>query len=70
MIRITCRAMIEWILRWEGLKVPAKRPKRKRLWLNDSRCIRLRTEHHNHVRSYDFMEHCTHDGRKIRLLNG
>jgi putative transposase len=55
--------------RREGLKVPAKQPKRKRLWLNDGSCIRLRAERANHVWSYDFMEDRTHDGRKFRMLN-
>ena len=31
--------------------------------------IRLRPEHRNHVWSYDFVEHRTHDGRKFRTLN-
>ncbi len=31
--------------------------------------IRLRPEHRNHVWSYDFVEHRTHDGRKYRMLN-
>ena len=60
---------VERIWRREGLKVPAKQPKRKRLWLNDGSCIRLRAERPNHVWAYDFMEHRTHDGRKFRLLN-
>jgi transposase InsO family protein len=60
---------IERIWRREGLKVPTKQPKRKRLWLNDGSCIRLRAERPNHVWSYDFMEDRTHDGRKFRLLN-
>lgn len=60
---------IERIWRREGLKVPAKQPKRKRLWLNDGSCIRLRPEHQNHVWSYDFVEDRTHDGRKYRMLN-
>ena len=60
---------IERIWRREGLKVPAKQPKRKRLWLNDGSCIRLRPERPNHVWSYDFVEDRTHDGRKYRMLN-
>ena len=60
---------VERIWRREGLKVPAKQPKRKRLWLNDSSCIRLRPERPNHVWSYDFVEDRTHDGRKYRMLN-
>src|SRR6202158_4851715 len=55
--------------RREGLKVPAKQPKRGRLWLTDGSCIRLRAECRNHVWSYDFVEDRTHDGRKFRMLN-
>src|SRR3954453_21945660 len=60
---------VERIWRREGLKVPQKQPKRGRLWLADGSCIRLRPEHPNHVRSYDFVEDRTHDGRKFRMLN-
>jgi putative transposase len=60
---------VERIWRREGLKVPAKQPKRGRLWLADGSCLRLRPEHRNHVWSYDFVEDRTHDGRKYRMLN-
>ena len=60
---------VERIWRREGLKVPAKQPKRGRLWLNDGSCIRLRAERPNHVWSYDFVEERTHEGRKYRMLN-
>jgi putative transposase len=60
---------IERIWRREGLKVPAKQLKRRRLWLCDGSCIRLRAERPNHVWSYDFVEDRTHDGRKYRMLN-
>ncbi len=33
---------VERIWRREGLKVPQKQPKRKRLWFNDGSCIRLK----------------------------
>lgn len=59
---------VERIWRQEGLKVPAKQPKRGRLWLNDGSCIRLRPAHRNHVWSYDFVHERTHDGRPLRLL--
>jgi len=59
---------VERIWREEGLKVPAKQPKRGRLWLNDGSCIRLRPTHRNHVWAYDFMSERTHDGRPIRIL--
>ncbi|UHD45786.1 IS3 family transposase [Aureimonas altamirensis] len=60
---------VERIWRREGLKVPAKQPKKGRLWLNDGSCIRLRAERPNHVWSYDFVEDRTHEGRKYRMLN-
>jgi transposase InsO family protein len=60
---------VERIWRREGLKVPARQPKRGRLWLADGSCVRLRPEHRNHVWSYDFVEDRTHDGRKFRMLN-
>jgi transposase InsO family protein len=60
---------VERVWRREGLKVPAKQPKRGRLWLNDGSCVRLRAEHRNHVWSYDFVEDRTHDGRKYSMLN-
>lgn len=59
---------IERIWRQEGLKVPKKQPKRKRLWLNDGSCIRLRPAHRNHVWSYDIVSERTHDGRALRIL--
>jgi transposase InsO family protein len=54
--------------RREGLKVPQKQPKRRRLWLNDGSCVRLRPAHRNHVWSYDFVHARTHDGRGFRML--
>ena len=63
------RKRVERIWRREGLKVPARQPKRGRLWLNDGSCVRLRPERANHVWAYDFVEDRTRDGRKLRLLN-
>ena len=59
---------VERIWRREGLKVPQKQPKRRRLWLNDGSCIRLRPEHRDHVWSYDFVMARTSDGRSFRIL--
>lgn len=59
---------VERIWRMEGLKVPQKQPKRKRLWLNDGSCIRLRPEYKDHVWSYDFMTARTADGKLFRIL--
>ncbi len=60
---------IERIWRREGLKVPQKQPKRRRLWLNDGSCIRLRPEHKDHVWSYDFVIARTDEGKAFRMLN-
>lgn len=60
---------VERIWRQEGLKVPQKQPKRKRLWLNDGSVIRLRPTHKNHVWSYDFVHERTSDGRAMRMLH-
>jgi putative transposase len=46
---------VERIWRAEGLKVPKRQPKGRRLWLADGSCIRLRPEHANHVWAYDFV---------------
>ena len=59
---------VERIWRQEGLKVPQRQPKRRRLWLNDGSCIRLRPQYPDHVWSYDFLLHHTHNGRKFRIL--
>lgn len=40
---------VERIWRCEGPKVPAKKPKRGRLWLDDGSCVRLRPECPSHV---------------------
>ena len=60
---------IERLWRREGLKVPRRQPKRKRLWLNDGSCVRLRPAHANHVWSYGFVSCRTSDGRPLRMLN-
>jgi len=59
---------IERIWRREGLKVPQKQPKRRRLWLNDGSCIRLKPQFKDHVWSYDFVMARTSDGRAFRIL--
>jgi transposase InsO family protein len=58
----------ERLWRREGLKVPQERPERGRLRLNDGSCARLRPERKDHVRSYDFAQARTRDGRASRML--
>ncbi|VCU61241.1 Mobile element protein [Tritonibacter mobilis] len=60
---------VERLWRREGLKVPTKQPKKRRLWLNEGSCVRLRPEHRDHVWSYDFVQDRTADGRVYRTLN-
>ena len=60
---------VERLWKREGLKVPAKQPKKGRLWLNDGSCVRLRPEYRNHIWSYDFVHCRTDDGKACRTLN-
>jgi putative transposase len=59
---------VERIRRREGLKVPQKQPPRRRLWLTDGACVRMRPQHPNHVWAYDFVATRTEDGRPVKLL--
>jgi putative transposase len=59
---------VQRIWRREGLKAPARQPKRGRLWLNDGSCIRLRPQYPNHVWAYDFVADRTVDGRPLKML--
>ena len=40
---------VERLWRQEGLKVPSRQPKRRRRWLHDGSCVRLRAAHKDHV---------------------
>jgi putative transposase len=66
---------IERLWREEGMQVPQKQHRRRRVTLGGSEnsCIRKRALHPNHVWSYDFVEDRTEPhhgklGRKFRLL--
>jgi len=56
--------------RQEGLKVPNKQCKRRRLLLGESEngCTRRRAEHKDHVWSYDFVMDLTEDGRRLKMM--
>ena len=58
---------VERLGRQEGLRVPAKQPKRGRLWLADGSLVRRRADRPNHVWSYDFVFDRTAEGRPRRL---
>jgi putative transposase len=59
---------VERIWRREGLRVPQRQPKRRRLWLNDGSCRRKRPAYRNHVWAYDFVMDRTHEGKRFRML--
>ena len=59
---------VERLWREEGLRVPSRQHKRKRLYLNDGSCIRLRPLWKNHVWSYDFVADKLSNGKAIRML--
>jgi putative transposase len=52
----------------EGLKVPKKQRKKRRLGHSANSCTRAKAERMNHVWSYDFVMDQTRDGRRIKLL--
>jgi putative transposase len=60
---------VERIWREQGLKVAKKQKKRRRLWLKNGSCIRLRPQHKDHIWSYDILEDKTYNGKKFRILN-
>lgn len=62
------RDRVEHIWEREGLQVPQKQRPRRRLWLNERSCIRLRPQRANHVGSYDFLSARAHEGRLLRIL--
>jgi putative transposase len=59
---------VERLWRQERLKVSGKQPKRKRLYLNDGSCIRLKPCWKNQVWSYGFVADRLADGSKMRML--
>ena len=59
---------VQRLWRREGLKVPSRQPKRRRLWLNDGSCMRLRPRAKDHVWSYGVVSCRTREGGAFRLL--
>ena len=56
------------LCRREGILVPRKRPKRRRIGDSSNSCIRHKAEYMNHVWSYDFVFDRTEDGKPIKIL--
>jgi putative transposase len=63
------RKRVQRLWRQEGLRVPARRRKRRRLGDCPALVDRLRAEHPNHVWALDFQFDQTADGRVLKLLN-
>ena len=54
--------------RREGLRVPQKQRKKRRLGCSANGCIHHRAEHIDHVWAYDFVSDQTVDGRTLKFL--
>ncbi|WP_133117374.1 IS3 family transposase, partial [Paramylibacter kogurei] len=59
---------IERLWREEGLKLPERHRKRKRLYHKDTSIIRLRPTHSNHVWAIDFVHDKLSNGRSYKML--
>ena len=61
---------VERLWREEGMQVPGKQYKRRRLsWGgSENSCVRRRAQRPNHVWTYDFLTDRTEDGRQLKLL--
>ena len=59
---------VERLWREEGLQLPQRHKRRKRLYHKDSSVIRLRPHYPNHVWSIDFVHDRLSNGRPYRLL--
>jgi transposase InsO family protein len=55
--------------RREGLKVPQKKRKRRRLGVKENGCDRLRATHKNHVWAWDFVFDKTTNGTQLKWLS-
>jgi len=59
---------IERLWREEGLQLPQRHKKRKRLYHKNSSVIRLRPHHQNHIWSIDFVHDNLTNGRVYKML--
>jgi transposase InsO family protein len=59
---------VERLWREEGLKLPERHKKRRRLYHKDSSVIRLRPTHPNHVWAMDFVHDRLSNGRSYKML--
>lgn len=59
---------VERLWREEGLQLPQRHKKRKRLFHKDSSVVRLRPQHSNHIWSIDFVHNKLTNGRSYKML--
>ena len=59
---------VERLWREEGLQLPERHKKRKRLYHRDSSVIRLRPKYRNHIWSIDFVHDKLSSGRPYKML--
>jgi transposase InsO family protein len=59
---------VERLWREEGLQLPQRHKKRKRLYHKDSSIIRLRPQYPNHIWSVDFVHDRLSNGRPYKML--
>lgn len=62
------RKKVQRLWRAEGLKVPQKQRKRRRLGTTENGTQRLRAERRNQVWSYDFTMDQTADGKRLKMM--
>ena len=63
------RKRVHRLWKQNGLKVPVKQHKKRRLGSSDNGCIRHRAERKNHVWAWDFIFDRTQNGRSIKWLS-
>jgi putative transposase len=63
------RKRVYRLWRREGLKVPVKRHKKRRLGTSENGIVRHRATHADHVWTWDFVHDRTEDGRPLKWLS-
>jgi putative transposase len=63
------RKRIYRLWRQEGLKVPQKQHKKRRLGMSANSCVRRKAESRNHVWTWDFVHDRTVHGRPLKWLS-
>jgi putative transposase len=62
------RKRVQRLWRVEGLRVPQRQRKRRRMGTSENGCTRRKAEHKNHIWSYDFTMDQTADGKRLKLM--